>query len=298
MITHLIADPLRDRPLSTLVENRTTYSMDRAELHLFETHCPAEAVDLRFDSSILATMLQGRKVMHLRTRPKFNFLPGESIMLPPGERMRIDFPDATEREPTKCLALAVDNIEIDATLAYLNEMRPRAGGRPWERSDCNFHFTNELAVNQLLQRLIFLCAEGHRHQDIFVRFHLRELLMRVIEAENRHELLAGAEERRCSDPISAAISHARAHLDEKLSVADLSRVACMSESTFYRAFRNEVGETPTAFVNRQRLELAARLLRTGDRPIREVGMRCGFASESYFCRVFRAEYGCSPKAYR
>jgi AraC family transcriptional regulator len=98
---------LRGRDLQTLVENQTTYGLADAELHLFETHTFAERVNLEFDYPVLATMLRGKKVMHLRKREGFEFVPGESIMLPAEELMTIDFPEATMVDPTKCLALTL-----------------------------------------------------------------------------------------------------------------------------------------------------------------------------------------------
>ncbi|MEM0994707.1 MAG: AraC family transcriptional regulator N-terminal domain-containing protein, partial [Bacteroidota bacterium] len=82
----------QQRKLQTLVENQTTYSLTNAEMHVFETHQQAEQVLLRFDQPILASMLTGKKVMRLESTPAFDFLPGESLILPANELMCIDFP--------------------------------------------------------------------------------------------------------------------------------------------------------------------------------------------------------------
>ena len=84
----------RNRKLTTLVENRTTYQADFAELNIYETHTVAERVELTFDFPVIASMLTGKKVMHLDQMPSFAFLPGESVVMPAGERMVIDFPIA------------------------------------------------------------------------------------------------------------------------------------------------------------------------------------------------------------
>lgn len=49
------------RRLETLVENKTSYTLQHAEMHVFETHQQAERVLLQFDQPVLATMLVGKK---------------------------------------------------------------------------------------------------------------------------------------------------------------------------------------------------------------------------------------------
>ena len=71
-----------NRKLQSLVENQTSYTLNNAALHIFETHAQAEKVILEFDQPVLASMLKGKKIMHLRERQAFDFLPGESLILP------------------------------------------------------------------------------------------------------------------------------------------------------------------------------------------------------------------------
>ncbi len=286
------------KPLSTLVENRTTFTLEAAALNLFETHELANAVHLRFDNPVLASMIQGRKVMHLRDRMGFNFLPGESVMLPTDELMVIDFPDAKKGQPTKCLALEIDPTEISKVTQHMNEKRPRSDHRDWQRADNNFHFSNDPGITQLIQRLVFLCAEDHPAKDLFVGMSLRELLIRMLEAESRENHLRDPAGRATSQPITAAVAYILSRLDDKLTVAQLSRMAYMSESAFYRAFKNEMGISPVDFINRERIKLATSLLREGKHSIQDIALRCGFNSPSYFTRMFKRAFGISPARFQ
>jgi hypothetical protein len=86
-----------NRKLTTLVENRTTYSADYAELNIYETHAFAEKVSLTFNFPIIASMLTGKKVMHIDGFEAFDFFPGESVVMPTNKEMIIDFPLATKK---------------------------------------------------------------------------------------------------------------------------------------------------------------------------------------------------------
>jgi AraC-like DNA-binding protein len=61
----------------------------------------------------------------------------------------------------------------------------------------------------------------------------------------------------------------------------------------------ELGMTFNRYVNKLRLTEAARLLKekTGE-PIAEIAYSVGYANVSYFNKLFKEEYGCTPKAFR
>ena len=56
--------------------------------------------------------------------------------------------------------------------------------------------------------------------------------------------------------------------------------------------------TVVAYINRQRLSYAERMLRTLDDSIGEICFACGFTSVRQFNRAFRIAYGCTPTEYR
>jgi transcriptional regulator GlxA family with amidase domain len=88
------------------------------------------------------------------------------------------------------------------------------------------------------------------------------------------------------------------HLDEDLSVPALARRACMSERNFARAFRDETGMTPAAYVEVARVERARIALETGDLPVETIAGQTGFGTVETMRRAFRRRVGVSPADYR
>ncbi len=82
------------------------------------------------------------------------------------------------------------------------------------------------------------------------------------------------------------------------SLASLAALAGMSRSTFAAHFTRTFGQGPIAMLHDVRLEKAALLLRTENRPVKELAARVGYDSRSYFSRAFRQRFGLSPAAYR
>jgi len=99
--------------------------------------------------------------------------------------------------------------------------------------------------------------------------------------------------------LRTAKAYIEAHFREEFSVASVAAAAGISPSLLFRHFHNEEGSTPTDYLRRVRIGRAKQLLL--ECPllrIREVAAACGYADFAYFCKVFRAEVGMTPKTYR
>jgi AraC-like DNA-binding protein len=85
---------------------------------------------------------------------------------------------------------------------------------------------------------------------------------------------------------------------EPLDVRSLARAARLSPAHFSREFRRAFGSTPYQYLLTRRLERAASLLRTTDRPVAEICLDVGLRSLGSFTSSFTRTFGCSPIAYR
>jgi AraC-like DNA-binding protein len=289
----------RNRRLETLVENQTSYTLNHAALHVFETHQQAEQVLLQFAQPVLASMLEGKKVMHLEDQDSFEFLPGESLILPSNETMCIDFPEAQSLNPTRCLAMAISEAKIEQVVNLMNERMIKAeGSGAWQMLDYNFHFTNDAAIYQILNRLLYLFTEEHPSKDLFVDNMLQELVVRVLQANQRKVYQEKAKNLSSSNRIAYVVNHMKENFQQSLSVNKLSDMACMSESHFFKVFKNETGLSPTEYLNQLRIEHAADLLNNPNRKINSIFMDCGFENRSYFNRLFKRMKKLSPSQYQ
>ena len=88
------------------------------------------------------------------------------------------------------------------------------------------------------------------------------------------------------------------NLDADLSVGALAARAHMSERHFARAFKDETGLTPAAYVERVRVERARLLLESTPVPVTVIAARCGFGTVETMRRAFARRIGVSPGAYR
>jgi AraC family transcriptional regulator len=98
--------------------------------------------------------------------------------------------------------------------------------------------------------------------------------------------------------LAVARDFIEASLDQSITLADYSRVACLSPHHFLRLFKEVYRETPHQFLTRLRLNSARRLLQTTDIPVTEICFLVGFESPGSFSTLFKRHFGMSPVACR
>jgi AraC-like DNA-binding protein len=287
-----------EKSLKTLVENRTVYSLDHCELNLFETYEASTLIPLKFNDLVVTSMLRGKKVMHLFDDPAFDYLPGETVVIPSNVEMKIDFPEAAKNNPTQCLALAIDQTKITDTLHFLNERYPKEGNNNfWHLNYQNYFFYNNVELATTINKLIKECMSTSITKDALADLTLQELLIRIIQTQTAKSIDDGLLID-SKNPISPVVEFIRMNLKENISMKNLSEKACMSTTSFYRFFRRELGMSPIEFIIHEKLKCAKQLLKNPKIQINEVCYLSGFEDSNYFIRLFKKHEGITPKQYQ
>lgn len=87
------------------------------------------------------------------------------------------------------------------------------------------------------------------------------------------------------------------HLSQRLTLAEIASQCGLSRAHFARAFKHSFGLPPHAWLQQQRVELACRLLREGEKGMTAIALECGFSDQSHFSRVFKQIKGMGPAAW-
>lgn len=99
--------------------------------------------------------------------------------------------------------------------------------------------------------------------------------------------------------INRAIGFAQSNFAAQIDLDLLADVACLSKFHFTRVFQGYLHEPPYHFLQRIRLEHAARSLAyLRGKPITEVALDCGFSSSQAFSNAFRKRFSVSPRLFR
>lgn len=113
-------------------------------------------------------------------------------------------------------------------------------------------------------------------------------------AENEIATATGA----TSDRMINVIKFIKSNLHETISLHQVADVACMTIPSFCRFFKNRTKMRFSQYLMEERMEHARKLLIELDKPISDIAGRCGYNSNSHFCKVFKDHTGQSPYQYK
>ena len=98
--------------------------------------------------------------------------------------------------------------------------------------------------------------------------------------------------------LSALMDKMRRRLGEPLRIAELARLAAMSERTFMRRFRAATGMSPADWITRMRVDRARELLEGTALSIDLIAVKVGLGTPATLRHHFRRKVGVGPSEYR
>lgn len=286
--------------LDTLVENRRVYNLLNCEFNVYESYQAAYRVPLRFNDLTISSMVRGKKIMHLFGEPGFEYLPGETTIIPANEPMLIDFPEANFSDPTQCIALTVNGTYINQILQYLNEYYncDKHEQFEWTLKFNEYHFDNDDEISAIINKLIRICSSEDKTKNIFADLSLKELFIRLMQSQRLSRAAADSIDNTNSNRMQYVLHYIQEHLLEKIAIDELSRKAYLSRNMFFRWFKEQFGVTPLEYITRERIRLARQLLADQKNTVTSVSQQCGFSDVNYFIRAFKRSEGITPKTWQ
>ena len=92
--------------------------------------------------------------------------------------------------------------------------------------------------------------------------------------------------------------YVQAHLSEKITVSEIARARGLNASYLNTCFREQTGESVSAYVRRMKIQRAQALLAGTEHSLAEICAMLGYFDQSHFSRAFKAVTGMTPGAYR
>ena len=92
--------------------------------------------------------------------------------------------------------------------------------------------------------------------------------------------------------------YVKEHLNQDLSLSQISVVTGYNPTYLSRLFKEQTGETLNRYISRKRMEYIARLMRDPQISMQQIMDAAGFATRSYFNQFVKKETGLTPKQYR
>jgi AraC-like DNA-binding protein len=156
---------------------------------------------------------------------------------------------------------------------------------------------------------LFLVKDEERMCELFVRaeqlWRQRPTNFEFMCMSILYEIVANirictkTQQQRSTTLLKPAMKYLNANLfDAELSLEEACRSAHISRTYFNKLFYQVHGQTPTVYINRQRIERAKQLLLSGSCYNEEIANLCGFKDVKYFYVIFKKLTGKTTKEYK
>ena len=97
--------------------------------------------------------------------------------------------------------------------------------------------------------------------------------------------------------MKKAVAYIHEHIDENISIQELSDFCGLSQSGFKHAFKECTGASPRDYINHHKIIKARTLLQSG-LSVTDTAMTLSFSSSEYFAAVFKKYTTLTPSQYR
>ncbi|MBJ2126664.1 AraC family transcriptional regulator [Flavobacterium sp. IB48] len=158
-----------------------------------------------------------------------------------------------------------------------------------------------LQIAEKIEQLNSITQKG------IVRNLLKEGIMRIILAmeiqQHSDDLYAFANESngltlREMEEIKELSEFIKTSPEEAFSIKSLSKKSGLSPNKLQEGFKMIHNRTVNDYITHMRVLKAEILIRTSDLNISEIVYCIGFTSRSYFSKIFKQKFNCSPKEYK
>ncbi|MBQ4509460.1 MAG: helix-turn-helix transcriptional regulator [Clostridia bacterium] len=149
------------------------------------------------------------------------------------------------------------------------------------------------ATNNISSRFQKL-FEGFARNDSYRVYDLSALLDRLLIEISRAVEKNKAE--RIS--LSRSIRYLNENYTTQIKIPDLAKMENICMTSYNKAFKKQMGMSPTKYIIRLRTNNAKELLCTTNMTIQKIGAICGYDDVNFFRKTFKKEIGISPLEYR
>lgn len=158
---------------------------------------------------------------------------------------------------------------------------------------------NRAIISQIVERVHYENSSNLYNKDLMMQLLATELVLTVARAlKDDWEEALKVRTGKAKELVYIARQYMIDHFNESISVADVASYVFLSQGYFARAFREEIGQSPMAFLIEVRIEKACDLLRDQDLKVSSIAEQTGFASPQRFNVAFRKIMGMTPMEYR
>ncbi|HAW15159.1 MAG: AraC family transcriptional regulator [Clostridiales bacterium] len=155
------------------------------------------------------------------------------------------------------------------------------------------------SISNIMERIVEEKNHDDISKDLMMRILTVELMITLSRAMKREwEESLRVRNGKARELVLIAREYMDDNYDRGITVANASSYVYLSQGYFTRAFREEFGISPMAYLMKKRIDKACELLENNEIKVSGVATQAGFSSPQRFNVAFRKQMGMTPMEYR
>lgn len=267
-------------------ENELSYSTD--SLNLFFYDLPKDFNDeyKSYDRPRLCTILEGRKEVRINCAEHFVYQKDKFLLLPPHSTVNMYI-----SEHTRALVYEFNDHIIDKVSQKVFENIELNVSNNISYSTFKLeHITKR--IEQLHQRTRQIVTSDDVNMDFLLDLTAQEVVYELIKIKGCYEIIHHHKHH----PINKAIRLMNSNQSELMTISQIAEEVNMSLANFSQKFRAITDLRPKEYLTKLRMKKSKRFLQ--NLSVTDTAYEIGYDNISHFIRLFKNEYGVTPKQYQ
>lgn len=267
-------------------ETRSALSSPLVNLYFYDLPKHYQDEYKAYDLPRFCTILQGSKEVRINQSESFVYQKDQFILLPPQANVYLSMPDHTkalvyefsDEIVNRVKQQVTDRLELSSTIEF----------------DCKSFKLDSLhnRVAALHQRTQDILNTGDLNVGFLIDLTCQELVYELIKIQGCYTILHDCK----NHPIKKAIQLMKSDAGLHMNISDIADEVNMSLANFSQKFKIVTEQNPKEYLTRLKLNKSKQILQ--QMSVTDTSLEVGFENISHFIRLFKNEFGITPKQFQ
>ncbi|WP_068712188.1 helix-turn-helix transcriptional regulator [Vibrio tritonius] len=266
----------------------TEYAFSTDSINLMYYDLPKHFCDeyRSYDSPRLCTIISGSKTVSINQSERFVYGKEQFILLPPHSNVYMSMPEYTKALVYEFSDHLIDDVNQKVSANLQIELAKDITYSTFFLDSISHRLT---ALQSRMQEIM---VEEDANMKFLVDITSQELVYELMKIQGCHDIIQHHQHH----PINKAIRLMNSTQGNHMSISDIAEEVDMSLSNFSQKFKLITNQCPKDYLTKLRLKKSRQYLR--NLSVTDTAYETGYDNISHYIRLFKKEYGITPKQYQ
>ena len=266
----------------------TEYALSTDSINLLYYELPKDYCDeyKSYDAPRLCTILEGLKEVGVNQSNKFVYQKDKFVLLPSHSTVYMSIP-----EHTRALVYEFSDKIIDYVNQIVSDKLEINASKDIQNSTSALNeFTDRILC--LHNRILNVISEKDVNMHFLINITCQEMVYELMRIKDGYNII----HYHMNHPINKSIRIMNSSNGHQMKISEIAEEVDMSLSNFSQKFKLATSQSPQEYITKLRLQRSKQYLKYLS--VTESAYEVGYENISYYIRLFKKEYGITPKQYQ